>query len=569
MNAIAMLMLAVDLNGQPLPDVVLLDFTAGYCQPCQQMVPMLQRMERDKFPVRKIDITQQPDVSREYGVDRIPTLILLVEGKEARRFVGLTAEDELRRAMNDAARKLEMKRKANSPEPVADPPSSADDEPSPEDFASREPVRTPVAATVAATTEDSPRPGIRGVFDRMRRGLGGGAESPDRDQMERPDFRAQSPDEETLTTTNDSLPMRATVRVRLDEGEFKDVGTGTIIYSTTGQSTILTCAHIFKDVSADAVVVVEAFRDGEAFKYPAQVLGGDHDADIAFLSIRNTSPLPVAPLVPGRLNVQPNESVFSIGCNAGNRPTQLNMKIAKINFFEGPENIVCDVDPVQGRSGGGLFNASGELIGVCSGAFRDTKEGLYSGVGAVRNLMSKLNLNSLFETDAASFAADEPKAPAPRPASNPFAENDSSFEQMFEQHATQLAAASAPAPAAAPAFEDTAPRQPPVTAFADPPPRTTLVSTGGHPTPAEITVIIDSPDPAQGKRVVVIPRPSPWLLQLLTGETPSENPGGAKARSAVLSTTTARRTERSGNSASDLRPAGRPSLTGQPRTAFH
>ena len=113
MNLIAVLALAAaELNGEPLPDVVLLDFTASYCQPCQQMVPVLQRMERDGFPIRKIDITQQPQVSRQYKVGRIPTLILLVEGREAERFVGLTAEAQLRRQMNDAARKLDMSRRA-------------------------------------------------------------------------------------------------------------------------------------------------------------------------------------------------------------------------------------------------------------------------------------------------------------------------------------------------------------------------------------------------------------------------------------------------------------------------
>ena len=92
MNLIAMLMLAADLNGQPLPDVVLLDFTAGYCQPCQQMVPVLQRMEQDNFPVRRIDITENPDTSRQYKVDRIPTLVLLVEGREAQRRRGIDGE---------------------------------------------------------------------------------------------------------------------------------------------------------------------------------------------------------------------------------------------------------------------------------------------------------------------------------------------------------------------------------------------------------------------------------------------------------------------------------------------
>ena len=75
MKLIALMMMAAAPTGQPPQDIVLLDFTAGYCQPCKQMVPVLQRMEKNKFPIRKIDITEQPDLARQYNLDRIPASI--------------------------------------------------------------------------------------------------------------------------------------------------------------------------------------------------------------------------------------------------------------------------------------------------------------------------------------------------------------------------------------------------------------------------------------------------------------------------------------------------------------
>ena len=213
---------ALEPSGQTLPDVVLLDFTAGYCQPCQQMVPVLQRMKRDQFPIRAIDISQQPNLSRQYNVERIPTFIVLVEGQEVRRFQGLTAEKKLRDAMNDAARKLDNDRKQQAAASGMVEQAVADGD-SPE------------------SAEETPRSGIRGFFDRVRQGLGGG-DAGQKDSLEHPDFRAQSPEVETdRQNYDDSLPMRATVRVRLNDGRFRDVGTGTIVHSTTGQSTILTC----------------------------------------------------------------------------------------------------------------------------------------------------------------------------------------------------------------------------------------------------------------------------------------------------------------------------------------
>lgn len=530
MNLFAVLALAAaDLNGQSLPDVVLLDFTASYCQPCQQMVPVLQRMENHGFPIRRIDITKQPQVSRQYKVDRIPTLILLVEGQEAKRFVGLTAEAELRREMNDAARRLDMERRAAGAPPRTAQTASADQPPKPE--------------------KAETRPGLRGIFDRMRQGLGG-EKVADKDKAEHPDFRAQSPGPVTGATPNDSAAMQATVRVRLDDGEFRDVGTGTVVHSTSGQSIVLTCAHIFKDAGpeSETAVIVDVFRNGETLKYPATVIGGDHASDIAFLRIQNKSPLPMVSLASKPATA--GESVFSIGCNGGNMPTILNSRVVQVNRYEGPENIVCSVDPVQGRSGGGLFNAAGELIGVCSGAFRERKEGLYTGFGAVHKLMSQLKLNSLFEDSAPVFEeiADASEAVASE-TKNPFENADEIFDELFSEDGTELADAEefrSDSPAATAASKNLPDPFAPASA------QLTTTPAAGN---TEITVIIDSKDPAKGKKVVVIPKPSPWLMELLTGEPAANKPGLATTRTQEVSTTSARRKTQKISAAVPLPPA--------------
>lgn len=526
MKLLAMLMMAADLNGQPLPEVVLIDFHAGYCQPCQQMVPVFQRMERDKFPIRKIDITEQPNVSKQYRVDRIPTMILLVEGKEAQRFVGLTSEEELRQAMNDAARKLDQRRKMAGGTPAANPAK---------DFAEAE------AAVAMAAEESPPTPpgGIRGLFDRMKKGL---SRSEAKDQLERPSYRAQSPDEQADTAQNRNA-MAATVRVGLMDGRMRDFGTGTVVHSTEGQSTILTCAHVFKGVSAEAAIIVEVFRDGEVLKYPAQVIGGDHDSDVAFLQIRNSAPLPTVPIA-SRLNLQQDDAVFSIGCNNGDRPTRMNMNVVAIDRYEGPENVVCTKDPIQGRSGGGLFNTAGELVGVCSGAFRKAKEGLYSGVKPIYKLASAKNLS--FLSPAASGFPAGGGTELMAEADNPFAADDAMFDELMADSVADFSESEFGMDSAieAPDFGDRSPQDLP-DPFAPRPAATTAMagfadSNSGGKLPTEITVIIDSKDPTKGKKVVVIPRPSPWLLELLTGETTGS--GFTTAGGAALSSTSSRTT---------------------------
>ncbi|MCA9086762.1 MAG: trypsin-like peptidase domain-containing protein, partial [Planctomycetaceae bacterium] len=387
MKLLAMLMLAADLNGQPLPDVVLLDFTAGYCGPCQQMVPVLQRMEKDQFPIRKIDITEQPDVSRQYRVDRIPTLVLLVEGKEVKRFVGLTAESELRQAMNEAARGLDGRRRqavvASQPQTAGT--TSAEDN---DTVADADPRTAFAEDNFPEEQPQESRGGIRGMFDRVKNGLTGGGRS--RPPLERPDFRAQSP--EDSSTSDHSAAMDASVRVRVVDGKMLDFGTGTVVHSAVGQSIVVTCAHLFQNVDGKAAVIVDVFRNGTILSYPAKVLGGDHEADVAILQIQNKEVLPTVPVAFDRSPLEKDEALFSIGCSNGNLPTEMTMSVIEVNRYIGPSNILCTNDPSQGRSGGGLFDAGQRLVGVCSAADRKAKEGLYAGAPAVKKLLEDLNL---------------------------------------------------------------------------------------------------------------------------------------------------------------------------------
>lgn len=543
MKLLAVLMLAADLNGQPLPDVVLLDFGASYCSPCQQMEPVLQRMERDRFPVRKIDITEQPDISRKYRVDRIPTLIVLVKGKEAKRFVGLTAETELRQAMNEAARQLDARRKGASESPATTPAiaSEKSSQNRPDDTA-------PLAASNSA--KEPPKPGFRGLLDKVRRGFGGSDDAPAANN-DPPDFRAQSPDESESSsqTSIPDAPLQATVRVRLTDGNMRDVGTGTIIHSVPGQSIILTCAHIFQKVSHKAVVEVDVFQDGKVLKYPAVVLGGDHESDVSLIQIKTTSPLTTVPIALQRPELSKSEQLFSLGCSDGDLPTRLDMNVIEVNRYLGPENILCTNDPTQGRSGGGLFDAQQQLVGVCSAADRKAKEGLYTGVKPIEKLISQLQLNHLLANRTPNFETAANNAQVTNSDASQFDDRDAvtateDFSAVFDEAPVSDSPFSQETTAVSNTASDNWPA--PNSSLPDPfqsaEPRTVMTSdTTTTGTPPEITVIIDSPDPAQGKRVIVIPNPSPWLLELLTGDkTAADERGLTTVPQAVMSATSSR-----------------------------
>ncbi|KAL1824558.1 hypothetical protein DCAR_0312631 [Daucus carota subsp. sativus] len=79
------------------PKLMVIDFSAKWCGPCKMMEPALRGMA-DKYPnvdFIKIDVDELSDVAREFGVQAMPTLVLMKQGKEIERIIGAkTAELE-------------------------------------------------------------------------------------------------------------------------------------------------------------------------------------------------------------------------------------------------------------------------------------------------------------------------------------------------------------------------------------------------------------------------------------------------------------------------------------------
>lgn len=69
---------------------VLIDLWAEWCGPCRKVSPIVDEIaaEHDDLDVYKINIDEQPQVSRDYGVMSIPTLLLFKDGQLVNRIVG-------------------------------------------------------------------------------------------------------------------------------------------------------------------------------------------------------------------------------------------------------------------------------------------------------------------------------------------------------------------------------------------------------------------------------------------------------------------------------------------------
>ncbi len=77
---------------------VVLDFWATWCGPCQMQTPELEKFAEanaGKVKAGKVNVDEQRDLAVKFGVQSIPTLVLVKDGKEADRVVGLQSADQL------------------------------------------------------------------------------------------------------------------------------------------------------------------------------------------------------------------------------------------------------------------------------------------------------------------------------------------------------------------------------------------------------------------------------------------------------------------------------------------
>lgn len=76
---------------------VLVDFNATWCGPCRMLKPTLDELaaERPDVSVVGIDVDENMDLAEEYGVFSIPCVVLIKDGAEADRSVGLVPKESL------------------------------------------------------------------------------------------------------------------------------------------------------------------------------------------------------------------------------------------------------------------------------------------------------------------------------------------------------------------------------------------------------------------------------------------------------------------------------------------
>jgi len=78
----------------------ILYFSADWCGPCKQLAPLMERLS-SQINYRKINVDNDRELSMEYNVRNIPTLILVEDGEVKGKLVGLQSEGDILNLYNN------------------------------------------------------------------------------------------------------------------------------------------------------------------------------------------------------------------------------------------------------------------------------------------------------------------------------------------------------------------------------------------------------------------------------------------------------------------------------------
>ena len=231
--------------------------------------------------------------------------------------------------------------------------------------------------------------------------------------------KAAEPRRSPALLSPQALALRSTVRLHVHDPQGKSVGTGTIIDTHKNEALILTCGHLFRDSQGQGQIEVDLFDPRATRSVSGQLISYDLEKDIAFVSIRYQGQVTPARVAPSGWRVRPGETVFSIGCDRGADPSVRVSRVTELNRYQRAPHIVVAGHPVIGRSGGGLFNENGVLLGVCNLADEIDNQGIYAGLPVVHGALDQIGQTRIYRPQSQEPPNARPKPPEEKLVSIP------------------------------------------------------------------------------------------------------------------------------------------------------
>ncbi len=355
-------------------DTVLLDFYADWCGPCRSMEPAVSQLIAAGQPSRRVIVGHDRHVAARYGVQSIPGDVLLLQGQEVDRLVGATSAGDLEALLSKARLERTASHTSVDPSPgsVSNPLSGGV---GPGGSGMRIPGTAPLGSGLANVPAPPAAHGPPAAFSTARL-------------------------------------LDSSVRLTIEDRDGFSYGSGTIIDARQGEALVLTCGHIFRDSQGKGKILVDVFGSQPVQKLEGQLIGYDLKRDVGLISFKPGVPVTVAPVAPPGHRLLPGDRVISIGCDHGAAPTVRESKVTSLNKFSGPSNVEVAGQPVQGRSGGGLFDAEGYVVGVCNAADPADNEGLFAAATTLHEELDRAHLSAIYQAKPADSVGNRPAGAA-------------------------------------------------------------------------------------------------------------------------------------------------------------
>lgn len=77
---------------------VIVDFWASWCGPCMMLSPVIEQLAKEldgKVKVGKINVDEEMELSVEFGIESIPTLMFFKDGEMVKKTIGLMTKNEI------------------------------------------------------------------------------------------------------------------------------------------------------------------------------------------------------------------------------------------------------------------------------------------------------------------------------------------------------------------------------------------------------------------------------------------------------------------------------------------
>ncbi|MGE3820157.1 MAG: thioredoxin domain-containing protein [Isosphaeraceae bacterium] len=350
--ATLLLALALPCWTEPASEPVMLDFSAEWCGPCRQMRPAVDQLLRKGYPIKPVDVDENPELAERYQVTGVPTFVVIDpdSGRELARTSGAQPVAQLASLYQQARAKHVSATRPTEPNEAARVAEDARD-------AAPAPNPKPWETVVRIK-----------VHGQGAIGFGSGT------------VIYSSPTESIILTCAHIFKLEGRAQVppsRFPQKITVDLFDGKLSGYKPAQ------VHYANET------------------HPGQAIDYDFTRDVGLIRIRPGRRLPYARVVPAHWQPKARMNMTTVGCSEGNDATAwstviLNPSMKGLQGNGAYEAIECAIAPKQGRSGGGLFTDDGYVAGVCDFAEPRGDRGLYATPNSIYSILNRNNLMALY-----------------------------------------------------------------------------------------------------------------------------------------------------------------------------